>query len=291
VHRPKGLVMPAIAFLVVVTQVPFVVTVVFAFRSWNLVRPQDGQRWVGLQNFADLAHAEPSLLRTVAQTVIMTVVTVGLSTLIGLGLALLLRSPFPGRALLRTVLITPMLVMPVVTGVLWKKLVLDTGSGILPWLARELGNAGFAPLSQHPMLSVIVMLVWMWSPFAMVILLSGLSSVDPSSVEAAQMDGAGPWSAFRYVTLPHLSSYLSIAVLLGLILVLPTFGVIYVTTAGGPGYATTNLAYAVYQQAFANYSIGAASALALVDTAFVILALTGLMKIIGRTIVRGEVIK
>ncbi|MET8352526.1 sugar ABC transporter permease [Micromonospora sp. NPDC005206] len=291
IKRPKGLLFPAVAFLVVVTQVPFVVTVFFAFRSWNLLRPQDGQHWVGVQNFLDLAHAEPSLLRTVGQTIVLTVVTVAVSTLIGLGLVLLIRAPFPGRGVVRTVLITPMLVMPVVTGILWKKLVLDTGSGILPWIARQLGDTGFAPLSEHPMPAVIIMSVWMWAPFAMVILMSGLSSLDPATEEAAQMDGVGAWSNFRYIVLPHLSSYLAITVLLGLILVLPTFGVIYVTTAGGPGYATTNLAYAVYQQAFANYSIGAASALALTDTVFVIFALTGLMKIIGKTIVRGEVIE
>jgi sorbitol/mannitol transport system permease protein len=290
VRRPRGLVLPAILFLVVVTQVPFVVTVAYAFRSWNLLHPENGQHWSGLANFAALAHAQPNLLRTTWQTIVLSVSTVALSAVIGLGLALLLRSPFRGRGLLRTVLISPMLVMPVVTGIIWKRLVFDTGSGILPWVAQRLGDRGFAPLSEHPMLAIVTMSVWEWTPFAMVILLSGLSALDPTTTEAARIDGAGGWQLFRHIILPHLSSYLSVVVLLGLILVLPTFGVIYVTTAGGPGYATTNLAYAVYQQAFANYDVGAASALALTDAVLVIVALTGLMKLIGNRIVRGEVL-
>jgi sorbitol/mannitol transport system permease protein len=275
----------------VVTQVPFVVTLAYAFRSWNLLHPENGRHWVGLANFAGLAHAQPSLLRTTWQTVVLSVSTIAIATILGLGLALLLKSPFRGRGLLRTVLISPMLVMPVVTGIIWKKLVFDTGSGILPWVAQQFGDRGFAPLSEHPMLAIITMSVWEWTPFAMVILLSGLSSMDPATTEAARMDGAGEWQLFRHIILSHLSSYLSVVVLLGLILVLPTFGIIYVTTAGGPGYATTNLAYAVYQQAFANYDIGAASALALTDAVLVIAALTGLMKLIGKKIVRGEVLE
>lgn len=289
--RQRAFVLPAILYLIAVTQAPFIVTVFYAFRSWNLLLPQRGQHWAGIGNFTGLAHAQPSLQQAIWQTILLTAATVLCAALIGLGLALLLKSPFPGRALVRTALITPMLVMPVATGIIWKALVFDTGSGILPWIAQQLGKYGFAPLSQDPMLVVIIISVWQWAPFAMVILLSGLSSMDLSAVEAARVDGAGTWQIFRRLILPHLSSYLSVVVLLGLILVLPTFGVIYVTTAGGPGYATTNLAYAVYQQGFTNYDIGAASALALTDAVFVIIALTGLMKIIGAKIIRGELLE
>jgi sorbitol/mannitol transport system permease protein len=289
--RQRGLVLPAILYLIAVTQVPFIVTVYYAFRSWNLLLPRRGQHWAGIANFTGLAHAQPSLQQAIWQTVLLTVSTIILATLIGLALAMLLKSPFPGRALVRTALITPLLVMPVVTGIIWKALVFDTGSGILPWIAQQLGDHGFAPLSRYPMQVVITISVWQWAPFAMVILLSGLSSLDLTAVEAARVDGAGTWQIFRRITLSHLSSYLAVVVLLGLILILPTFGIIYVTTAGGPGYATTNLAYAVYQQAFTNYDIGAASALALTDAVFVIIALTGLMKIIGTRIIRGEVLE
>ena len=290
VNRPKGLVLPAILFLLAITQAPFVFTVFYAFRSWNLLRPDQGKHWVGFANFTGLSHAQPTLAKAVGQTVVLSVSTIVLATIFGMALALLLKSPFRGRGLLRTALISPMLIMPVVTGIIWKKLVFDTGSGILPWLAQQLGDRGFAPLSQHPMTAVVIMSVWEWTPFAMVIILSGLSSLDSTAMEAARVDGATTWQMFRHITLPHLSSYLAVVVLLGLILILPTFAVIYVTTAGGPGYLTTNLAYAVYQQAFTNYDIGAASALALTDAVFVVITMTALMKIIGKKIVRGEVL-
>ena len=289
--RPRGLLIPAILFQVVVTQIPFVVTITYAFRQWNLLRPDSEQHWVGLKNFKDLATNEPSLVKTVWQTLLLTGSVVVVSMLLGLLLALFLNQRFPGRGAVRTLLITPMLVMPVVAGVLWKRLLLDSGSGLVPWLAEKFGHDGYAPLTASPMLWIVIILVWQWAPFSMLILLSGLSSRDPNTVEAASIDQAGPLQIFLHITLPHLRSYLAVSFLLSIVLVLPTFGVIYVTTAGGPGYSTTNLAYAVYQQAFANYSVGGASALALVDAVFVIIALTGIFKVMGGHLVRGEEIK
>jgi sorbitol/mannitol transport system permease protein len=289
--RPRPLLIPATAFLVLVTQVPFFVTLYYSFRRWNLLRPDVPQRWVGLRNYVDQLTTDPSIYRTVWHTLLLTGSTVILGLVLGLGLAMLLNGSFPGRALARTLLITPMLVMPVVAGLIWKRLLLDSGSGLLPWLADRLANAQFAPLTDQPMLWIIVILVWQWAPFSMIILLSGLSSRDPSIVEAATVDGASGWALFWYITLPHLRSYLAVAFLLSTVLVLPTFGIVYVTTAGGPGYATTNLAFAVYQQAFTNYSVGAASALALINVILVIVALTGLVRVMGGHLVRGEEIK
>lgn len=287
--RPRGLLVPALAFLLSITQIPFFVTVYLSVRSWNLLRPDRGQHFVGLRNFADLATIEPSVFKSVANTLVLTVSTVLISTIIGVALSTWLNHRFFGRAAVRTLLLTPMLIMPVIVGQIWGRLFLDPGNGVIPWAANRFFGIRFTPLSQYPMATVIFISVWEWTPFAYLILTSGLSALDPSIVEAARVDGANKWQLFRYVTFPHLTNYLSITLLLGTVLILPTFGVIYATTAGGPGYATTNLSLAVYQQLFLKYSVGGASALALVNVVLVIFAMTGLVKLLGNLLVRNEV--
>lgn len=287
--RPRGLLFPALGFLVSITQVPFLVTIYLSIHHWNLLKPQEGRGFVGLQNFRDLTTIQPNAFLSVGNTLTLTISTVLLSTLMGFLVAIWLNHSFPGRAFVRTVVITPMLIMPVIVGEIWGRLFLDPGSGVIPWLTNNLFSHRFLPMSQFPMATVIFISVWEWTPFAYLILTSGLNALDSSTIEAARVDGARARQVLRYITIPHLTSYLNITVLLGTVLILPTFGVIYATTAGGPGYATTNLSLAVYQQLFLKYSIGGASALALVNVVLVILAMTGLVKLLGNLLVRNEV--
>lgn len=287
--RPRGLLFPALGFLVSITQVPFLVTVYLSIHNWNLLKPQEGRGFVGLQNFRDLTTIQPNVFLSVGNTLKLTISTVLLSTLMGFLVAIWLNHSFRGRAIVRTVVITPMLIMPVIVGEIWGRLFLDPGSGVIPWLTNTLFNHRFLPMSQFPMATVIFISVWEWTPFAYLILTSGLNALDSSTIEAAKVDGARAKQVLRYITIPHLTSYLNITLLLGTVLILPTFGVIYATTAGGPGYATTNLSLAVYQQLFLKYSVGGASALALVNVVLVILAMTGLVKLLGNLLVRNEV--
>lgn len=287
--KPRGLLVPALVFLVSITQIPFFVTLYLSIRSWNLLRPDQGQHFVGLQNFIDLTTVEPSVFKGISNTLVLTISTVLISTMMGVALSTWLNHPFFGRAAVRTLLLTPMLIMPVIVGQIWGRLFLDPGSGVIPWAANHFFGFSFTPLSQYPMATVIFISVWEWTPFAYLILTSGLNALDPSVVEAARVDGANRRQLFRFVTFPHLTSYLNITLLLGTVLILPTFGVIYATTAGGPGYATTNLSLAVYQQLFLKYSVGGASALALVNVVLVIFAMTGLVKLLGNILVRNEV--
>ncbi len=286
---PRGLVAPTIAFLFLVTQFPFFLTLFYSVRSWNLLVPTRGQDWVGLENYATVL-TDPNIVASMGRTVIYTAGVVGVALLLGLVAAFLVHQPFPGRGLVRTMLLTPMLIMPTAGALVWKNMVLHPVYGAVPWLLGELGFPRVDLLAHAPMASVIAIGVWQWFPFMMLILLAGLAALDEEQLEAARIDGAGFWQTTRFLVLPHLSSYIAVAVLLGTIFVLPTFDTLFIATAGGPGFATTNLAYAVYKLAFANFDIGLSSALALVNVVFTIVVATLLVRVAGRVLVRGEVL-
>lgn len=287
-RTPTGLIVPAVVFLFIVTQFPFFLTIFYSLRSWNLLRPDQGRSWVGLGNYTSL-FADGSLIASTLNTLIFTGSVVGFSLVLGLGLALLVNRPFPGRGVVRTLLITPMLIMPVVGALVWKNMMLHPVYGALTWAIDKLGLPKVDVLAQYPMIGVVGISVWQWAPFMMLILLAGLSSIDEGTLEAAKIDGASKWNEFRYIIMPHISSYMTVAILLGTLFVLPTFDTIYVATGGGPGFATTNLAYAVYKIAFANYSVGVASALGVMNAVLSLIIFLILIRVVGKFFVRGGV--
>ncbi|WP_107068063.1 sugar ABC transporter permease [Streptomyces sp. CT34] len=253
---------PALLFMIVVTQIPFVFTVIFSFQSWNLVRP-GSQHWVGLGNYANV-FTDSAFRGALFTEIEMTLLAVALSMVLGIGLAVLLDRKFPGRGIVRTLLIAPFLIMPTVAGLLWKTTMLDPVYGIANYLLRLVGAAPVDFVSRFPMASIVTVLVWQWTPFMMLIVLAGLQSQSGEVLEAARVDGAGPWTTFRAITVPHLRAYIELGVLLGAIYLVNTFDVIFMTTQGGPGTATTNLPYYLYQRAFLGFDVGQASALGVV---------------------------
>jgi sorbitol/mannitol transport system permease protein len=189
--------LPALVFLIIVTQLPFVVTLIISFLNWNSLSP-DKTAFAGLENYVTVL-TDPDLRQAIFTTIVLTVSVVLFSLLIGLGLALLLDKKFIGRGLARTLLIAPFLVVPVAAALIWKHALLNPTygliNGILTWVWSLFGSNA-APqldlLSQAPLMAVIVSLVWQWTPFMMLILLAGLQSRPMDTVEAAQMDGATP---------------------------------------------------------------------------------------------------
>jgi sorbitol/mannitol transport system permease protein len=260
---------PALIFMIIVTQIPFVFTVIFSFQSWNLVRPHS-QHWVGLENYANV-FTDSAFRDALFTEIGMTALAVAISMVLGIGLAVLLDRKFPGRGVVRTLLIAPFLIMPTVAGLLWKTTMLDPVYGIVNYLLRLCGAAPVDFVNQHPMASVVTVLVWQWTPFMMLIVLAGLQSQSNEVLEAAKVDGAGAWTTFRAITVPHLRPYIELGVLLGAIYLVNTFDVIYMMTQGGPGTATTNLPYYLYQRAFLGFDVGQASALGVVTVAGTIL--------------------
>lgn len=254
--------LPALIFAIVVTQLPFLVTIYYSLHSWNLLRGEE-PRFVGFENFAQMWLDET--FRTAAfNSVALTVSVILISLLLGLGCALLVHRTFRGRGIVRTMLITPFLVMPAAAALIWKNSLLDPMYGFINFLLSPFGIGTYDWLSATPLPSIVVILVWQWTPFMMLIILAGLQSQPEDVLEAAQVDGAGVLQTFRYMTIPHLRRYLELGAILGAIFVLQTFDAIYMTTQGGPGNATTNLPFFLYIKAFRGFEIGQAAALGVV---------------------------
>jgi sorbitol/mannitol transport system permease protein len=278
--------LPALVFTVIVTQVPFLLTVWYSLQSWNLARP-GSPHWVGLNNYGDV-FSDPVFYAALMHTIVITFGSVALATLLGLGLAMLLDRRFFGRAFIRTLLISPFLIMPAAAALLWKTTMLDPVYGIVNWVLSWFGGGGVAFVSVHPMWSVIVTVVWQWTPFEMLILLAGLQSQPHDVLEAARVDGAGALACFREVTLPHLRSYLELGILLGSIYVVNTFDAIYMLTQGGPGTATTNLPFYIYQRAFQGFDVGQAAALGVVTVVGTIIVATLALRIMFKSFIENE---
>ena len=262
--RRRAPLLPALIFAIVVTQLPFLATLVISTLHWNILRP--GERsFAGLSNYV-VVFTDARLRAAVLNTVLLTVAVVLLSVVLGLALAVLLDRRFPGRGAARTLLIAPFLVMPVAAALLWKHAIYNPTygllNGILNAVARLLGGTGptIDWVSTSPMTAVVIALVWQWTPFMMLILLAGLQSQPVDVLEAAKVDGASGTQTFRYMTLPHLRQYLELGVLLGAVYIVQTFDHIFTITQGGPGSATTNLPYEIYLTMFRKYEYGEASA-------------------------------
>jgi sorbitol/mannitol transport system permease protein len=258
----KHLALPGIIFLIIVTQIPFLAAIYYSFSGWNLLRPNSK----GLLPFDRFFQNFQRILTNVdfytvlLNTVILTVSIVIITFILGLVFALLLNRPFPGRGLARTLLISPFLMMPVAAAVLWKNVLLDPSFGISAFLLNMFGIKNFYLIEKFPMPSVIGIVSWQWIPFVMLILLAGLQSLPDSTIEAARIDGASGWNMFRYIILPHLRRFIEIALLLETIFILNEFGIIFVTTTGGPGIQTTNLPFQIFLEAFSRQNVGRASA-------------------------------
>jgi sorbitol/mannitol transport system permease protein len=293
--RRRAPLLPALIFTIIITQLPFLITIAISTLNWNIQRPGEKsflglgeyQSFAGLDNFVTV-FTDPRLRNAVVNTVVLTTSVVVISTLLGLGMAVLLDRKFPGRGLARTLLIAPFLVMPVAGALLWKHALYNPDYGLLNgtlnWIWQLFG-AEEGPvvdwISSFPMPAVIAALVWQWTPFMMLILLAGLQSQPGDVLEAAKIDRASPMQIFRHITLPHLRRYIELAALLGSVYIVQTFDAIYTITQGGPGSATTNLPYEIYLTMFRKFEYGEAAAAGVVVVIGTILIATFALRTIS----------
>ncbi len=251
--------LPALILVVIVTQLPFLVTIVTSFLSWNAYYP-DQRGFAGIDNFKTVL-SDPDARHAIWVTVTLTLAVVLVSLLLGLVIALLLDRKFLGRGVVRTMMITPFLIVPVAAALLWKHALFNPEYGLLNGLLRGIFGAS-APqvdwIGQYPFLAVMLAIVWQWTPFMMLILLAGLQSRPLDVVEAARMDGANAWQIFTHMTMPHLRQYIELAGLLGTIYVVQNFDHVFTITSGGLG--TANLPYYIYQTFYTAHDYGLASA-------------------------------
>jgi sorbitol/mannitol transport system permease protein len=255
--------LPALVFTIVVTQLPFVVTLIVSFMDWNAYYP--GERgFAGIANYASVL-TDVNMRRAIWVTIVLTVVVVLVSLLLGMGIALLLDRKFAGRGAVRTMMITPFLIVPVAAALLWKHALFNPEYGLLNGLLTALWRlfGSDSPpqpdwITSAPLISVEVALIWQWTPFMMLILLAGLQSRPLDVIEAAHIDGASTWQVFRYMTFPHLRRYLELGGLLGSIYIVQNFDAVFTITSGGLG--TANLPYVIYQTFYQAHDYGRASA-------------------------------
>jgi sorbitol/mannitol transport system permease protein len=271
--------LPALTFTIVVTQIPFLLTIWYSLQSWNLLHPTT-KHFAGLDNYKTIFS--DTIFRTaLVNTVILTLAPVLLSLLFGLGIALLLDRKVFGRGLLRSLVISPFLVMPAAAALVWKFTILDTQFGLLNWVLKPFGVNNVDWINTYPKATIITVLTWQWTPFMVLILLAGLQSQPADVLEAARVDGASGLQIFRWMTLPHLRQYMELGIVLGSIYLVQSFDAIFMITSGGPGQKTTNIPFYLYEVAFRSFDIGRASALGVVVVILTILVATFALRTIS----------
>ncbi len=264
--------LPAFIYAFVLTQIPFALTVYYSFFSWNLLKP-GSFRFAGLENYAGLVTDE-HVRTAVWNTVLLTVSVIAISVVLGMAVAVLLNSEVFGKGIMRTLMIAPFLIMPTAGALIWKHTLLNPLYGLLPYLLKPFGLGRVDWVGQFPMVTVVTVEVWRWTPFMMLIILAGLQSQNPEVLEAARVDGANALQAFRRITLPLVRPFIELGALLGSLFVVQTYDSIYMLTYGGPGEDTTNVPFLLYLVAFQGYSIGQASAIGVVAVIITIIVAT-----------------
>jgi len=249
---------PSVVVLAAGSIIPLLMTLWFSTLRYNLVNP-DLTGFSGFENYRFLI-GDPAFWASLRNTLVLVGAVLLVTIVLGTLLAVLFSENFPGRSIARLLVIAPFFVMPTVSALIWKNLLMHPVYGVLGVVTRALGGTAVDWFADHPLLSLIIILSWEWLPFSLLILLTAMQSLDQEQFEAARMDGAGALARFAWITLPHLRRAVSVVILMETIFLLAVFAEIFVTTSGGPGTATTNLAYLIYGRALLQFDIGGASA-------------------------------
>jgi sorbitol/mannitol transport system permease protein len=280
----RSMLAPSVLLLLVWMIVPLVFTLWFSFQRYDLLNPiNDG--FVGLSNYV-MFYSNPAFLQSIVNTLVLVLSVLAITVVGGILLALLLDQPMWGQGIVRILVISPFFVMPPVAALVWKNMIMHPGYGVFADIARLFGAKPIDWFAQYPLFSVILIVAWQWLPFATLILLTSLQSLDGEQKEAAEMDGAGFLSRFWYLTLPHLARAITVVVLIQTIFLLGVYAEILVTTNGGPGYASTNLPFLVYQKALLDYKIGQASAGGVIAVILANIVAFFLMRAVGKNLDR-----
>ena len=279
---PKLASYPTITLLFIWMAVPLGMTIYFSFLRYSLMYP-DVQEFTGFLNY-EYFLTDFAFLEALWNTFVLVFSVLIASVTFGLGFSILLNQNFFGRGFARILAIAPFFIMPTVSALIWKNLFMNPVSGLFAWLLSLFGLGPIDWFTHYPMLSIIIIVSWQWIPFATLILLTSLQSVDKDQIEASRIDGANNIQIFRYVVLPHLSRPIAIIILIETIFLLTIFAEIFVTTTGGPGLATTNLAFLVFTEALLKFDIGVASAGGVVVVILANIAAFFLVKMIGKNL-------
>jgi multiple sugar transport system permease protein len=254
---------PAIAYLVVFFGYPVVKNVVMGFQHYTSATFFTGVApWVGFENYREVLHSSV-FSKTVVNTVLFTAGSIAGQFSIGLALALYFQRRFPLSGVLRSLLLLPWLIPLIVSSAIWRW-ILDEDNGALNRVLTGLplvGHPGWLTSTSLALIAVILVNIWIGIPFNATILHSGLQDIPEELYEAASLDGATGWKAFRYITWPLLRPVVSVVLVLGVVYTLKVIDIILGLTRGGPANATQTIATQSYHVSFVDFDFGQGAAL------------------------------
>jgi len=255
-------VLPSIILILILMIYPLIYSLKLCFHSYNLSIP-GGPEFIGIQNFLDI-FSDERFWHSLKITTILVAAVVSIEFFFGLGIAELLNQKFRGWGIVGAAICIPMMVAPIVAAQIWRILYHPSCGPINYFLRISRLWVEKIPWVSHPLtalLSIIIVDVWQWTPFAAIILLAGLTSLPQPIFESARIDGASSWKTFRFVTLPLLKPVIAIVLLLRIIDAFRLFDQIYVLTVGGPGISTETASFYIYVVGFRYFDMGYAAAL------------------------------
>jgi sorbitol/mannitol transport system permease protein len=270
---------PSVVILFIWMIVPLAMTIWFSLQRYNLLYPER-RGFVGLNNYIYFL-SDPAFTSALVNTLLLVGFVLLITVIGGILIAVLLDQPIFGRGIVRLMVIAPFFIMPTVSALIWKNLLMHPVSGIFAWLAKSVGLEPVDWFADAPLLSVILIVAWQWLPFATLILFTALQSLDPEQREAAEMDGAPALSFFFHITLPHLARAITVVILIETIFLLSVFAEIFVTGTGGPA---GNIAFLVYAKALLDFNVGAASAGGIVAVILANIVAFFLVRMIGKNL-------
>jgi sorbitol/mannitol transport system permease protein len=280
----RAMLAPAVLLLLVWMIVPLGMTLWFSFQNYNLLNPTNIS-WAGLLNY-EYFYTDPAFFQSIWNTLLIVVGVLFITVVGGTAIALLIDQPIFGQGIVRILIISPFFVMPPVAALVWKNMIMHPSYGVLADISRFFGLQPVDWFAQYPLLSIIIIVAWQWLPFATLILLTSLQSLDSEQAEAAEMDGANAINRFIHLTIPHLARSITVVILIQTIFLLGVYAEILVTTNGGPGYASTNLPFLIYRTALLGYDVGGASAGGIIAVILANIVAIFLMRAVGKNLDR-----
>ena len=278
----KIMLFPSVTLLLAWMIVPLCMTLYFSFLDYNLLMPGDNE-FIGFLNY-EFFLTDPAFVESFFNTLMLVGGVLVITICGGIGLAVLLDQAIWGRNYVRIMVLAPFFVMPTVSALVWKNMFMNPVNGLFAHLATFLGFTPIDFFAELPLLSIIIIVSWQWLPFAALILLTAIQSLDREQLDAADLDGAGPFSKFVYIVLPHLSRAVTAVILIETIFLLSIFAEILLTTSGGPGYSSTNITYLIYTQSLLQFDVGGGSAGGIVAVIIANIVAIFLMRLIGKNL-------
>ncbi|MEM6464275.1 MAG: sugar ABC transporter permease [Pseudomonadota bacterium] len=275
---------PAVFVLLVWMLVPLCMTLFFSFKRYLPLRGDslaNGLEWVGFANYVRFVGSS-SFWPSIQATLIIVGGVLIVTVVLGVLLAMLLDQPMWGQGIVRILVIAPFFVMPTVSALVWKNMFMDPNNGLLAYLWSAFGATPVEWLSQAALPSLIMIVSWQWLPFATLILLTAIQSLDSEQLEAAEMDGAPVLSRFWFIILPHLSRAITIVILIQTIFLLSIFAEIFVTTGGA--FGTKTLTYLIFQRVLESQNVGLGSAGGVYAIILANIVALFLMRIVGKNL-------